>query len=175
MKRTFILFFTLVSIISAARNKAEIREIIDESGRKFYTIKLNSYDPNEYYDPYDVCFVEAQDIFVSVKDKIEDAEETGKRAEKDFENKIRVLYEKNKDYMWERFPDYRYTFEEVYKEVRGRSIRMDYYDHIDNIFTCTIEAEVVKKLKSNKFYRKPYILGYIYIDDETKHKIAGSD
>ena len=109
-----------------------------------------------------------------MKSKIEDAEETGKRAEKDFENKIRVLYEKNKDYMWERFPDYRNTFEEVYKEVRGRSIRMDYYDHIDNIFTCTIEAEVVKKLKSNKFYRKPYILGYIYIDDETKNKIVES-
>lgn len=175
MKRTFILLFTLVSIISAARNKAEIREIIDESGRKFYTIKINLYDPNEEYNPYDVCFVEAQNIHTSMKSKIEDAEETGKRAEKDFENKIRVLYEKNKDYMWKHFPDYKYTFEEVYEEVRRRSSRISFYDEIDNIYTSSIDAMIADKLKENKFYKKPYILGYLYIDDETKYKIVNSN
>ena len=169
MKQTILLLVTLLCIIATAN--AQMTEYNADSGHKFYYINVKYGERVEWHDR---TFVLAQDIYASIQSKIDKAEDTQERAEKDFENKIRVLYEKNKDYMWERFPDYKYTFEEVYKEVRGRSIRMDYYDHIDNIFTCTIEAEVVKKLKSNKFYRKPYILGYIYIDDETKNKIVES-
>lgn len=170
MKRTLILFFTLVCIISYSN--AQMTEYIADSGHKFYYIDVKYGERVEWQDR---TFVLAQDIYTSIQSNINKAEDTQEIAEKEFKNKIENLYNKNKDYMWERFPDYKYTFEEVYKEVRGRSIRMDYYDHIDNIFTCTIEAEVVEKLKSNKFYHKPYILGYLYIDDETKHKIVNSN
>lgn len=169
MKQTILLLVTLLCIIATAN--AQMTEYIADSGHKFYYINVKYGERVEWHDR---TFVLAQDIYASIQSKIDKAEDTQERAEKDFKNKIETLYNKNKDYMWKHFPDYKYSFEEVYKEVRGRSIRMDYYDHIDNIFTCTIEAEVVKKLKSNKFYRKPYILGYIYIDDETKNKIIES-
>lgn len=170
MKRTFILFFTLVSIISIAN--AGLYIYIDESGREFYLYKRVC---GEAYNGWDVCFVEAQNITTSMRSEIEYAEETGKRAEKDFENKIRVLYEKNKDYMWEHFPDYKYTFEEVYKEVRSLSMRTNHYDRIDNVYVCVIDAMIVSKVDKKKFYKKPYILGYIYKDNETKNKIVNSN
>ena len=77
--------------------------------------------------------------------------------------------------MWERFPDYKYTFEEVYKEVRSLSMRTNYYDRIDNVYVCVIDAMIVSKVDKKKFYKKPYILGYIYKDNETKNKIVNSN
>lgn len=169
MKQTIILLVTLLCIISTAN--AQMTEYIADSGHKFYYINVKYGDHIERYDD---AFVLAQDIFTNVHSTLDEAEKVKERVEKDYKDQIEALYNKNKDYMWEHFPDYKYTFEEVYEEVRAHSWKTNYRDFDDNTFTCTIQLLIAGKLKENKLFSKPYILGYIYIDDETKNKIVES-
>ena len=168
MKQTIIMFFILTCIVPNAN--AQMYEYIADSGQKFYGYKHKYGEPCNMQE---VNFVEAQEIFTSIQsESLDNVEEVQERAEQDFRDKIEALYNKNKAYMWEHVPDCRYTFEEVYQEVRKHSFRIDYRDSIDSVFTCVINAHIVYKLNVNKFYSKPYILGYLYIDEETKNKIV---
>lgn len=169
MKRIFSLiclsfFFVCNSFCGGVYDeKTEMLVYTSDSGHKFYYfapgIKNVTRD--------EARFVTAQDVYVSeYGDEPCNNDEVKKAAEEAFKNEVRKLYNKNKDYMWEHFPDKKYTFDEVYQIIRSLAWKTSIH-HMDGVFECSIELNISFRLQGEnmtKFEKYPYIMGYIYKD-----------
>ena len=171
MKKIFTIICLMALCVSNVRS--EIYKYISDSGHVFYySVFTLGYEPTGHEEAY---FLNAQGINVEMEaSKMEE-------AKKAFSDSIRVLYEENKDYMWEHFPEYKYTFEEVKKFVEKHSTTTILCDYGIVSIDFNIRFRFAGYNNRKEVERDyPYILGYLYrkvkfMSDGTRCKIQSLD
>ena len=157
-KLLLILFFCAICIVPI---NAVLYEYISDSGRAFYY-----YIEPETDDEIELVNSQILDVRISTKDPDFSKEALTCEAKKQYKDLVYALYVKNKDYMWRNFPQYRYTFEEVYEMIYKFTYITTYYGFHGN--TCEVYVKfdtpsiISRKNSLDKLAKYPYVLGYIY-------------
>lgn len=168
-------FITIICLMAlcVSNVRSEIYKYISDSGHVFYYSVCDVGYTGVTWD--EAYFLNAQGIHV-------DAEVSKKEeAKKAFNDSVRALYEENKDYMWEHFPEHKYTFEEVRAFVGKHSTTTILCDYGIVLIDFDIRFHLAGYGSRKEIERDyPYILGYLYrkvkfMSDGTRCKIQSLD
>jgi hypothetical protein len=140
---------------------AELHEYISDTGDIFYY----STSPTSDNESNLVCS-QIIDVSVATKSQNYSKEEALYIAKEEYKELIYELYLKNKDYMWDNFAQYRYTFNDAFEMIYKLSYVMTYYGFDNNVCEVYIKLDIPNIISTNngrkKLARYPYILGYVY-------------
>ena len=168
-------FITIICLMAlcVSNVRSENYKYISDSGHIFYYSVNGLGDKSVTED--EAHFLNAQDITIVMEaSKKEEARNA-------LYDSVRVLYEENKDYMWEHFPEHKYTFEEVKAFVHKHSTTMTLCDDDIVIVNLDIRFRLARYFNRKEIERDyPYILGYLYkkvkfMSDGTRCKIQSLD
>lgn len=157
--------FSIICIFALFQSQAfaVIYEYISDSGRAFYY-----YIEPETEDEVDLVNAQILDVRISTKDPNFSKEALTCEAKKQYKDLVYALYVKNKDYMWRKFPQYRYTFDEVYEMIYSFTYITTYYGFHGNTCEVYVKLDVPSIISRDNSLKKlsmyPYLLGYIYKD-----------
>lgn len=168
-------FITIICLVAlcVSNVRSEIYKYISDSGHVFYYSVTGLGYTGVTKD--EAHFLNAQDITIVMEASKKE------EARKAFNDSVRALYEENKDYMWEHFPEHKYTFEEVRAFVGKCSTTTILCDDDIVIINLDIRFRLVRYNNRKEIERDyPYILGYLYrkvkfMSDGTRCKIQSLD
>jgi hypothetical protein len=160
MKKIFIF---ILCILCQSQAFAVLREYISDGGRVFYYFTRPQTD-----DEIELVNSQILDVSVTTNDTNFCREQLLYKAKMQYKRLVYQLYLKNKEYMWCRFPEYHYTFNEVYEMVYKLSYVTTYYGFNGNTCEVYIKLDIPSIISTKngieKLKKYPYLLGYIYKD-----------
>ena len=167
MKR-FITLFILCVLYFTEMHAVFICMYVSDSGHEFYYTKSGNSGYNPTKDEIEFIAAQVVEVVISTQDPNYNKDEMVAQARQAFKDSIRVLYNANKEYMWTHFPEYKYTFDEVFDIVRKFSSTMVTIGLFGD--ACSVDVGMdIRSMVGSDVVRKrveqyPYILGYLYKD-----------
>ena len=165
MRKIYALMYLLLLPLFSVRAE-KLCEYISDSGHRFYYI--NNREGEDVIDDDVISFVNSQGVFVVLNTKSKDynEKEMVNEARRMFGDSIVALYIKNYAYMWETFPQYKYTYEEIYSIVNKFATTMTFTGYCGYEFEVEVSLDIRSILTSElcrkRIEKYPYFLGYLY-------------
>lgn len=166
-----ICYFILVFLLNFANcYSSNICLYVSDSGHEFYYVNYSPNSDKHKITLDEVDFINAQGVFIESlsKDPNFNEEIMIQEVRKEFYDSITVLYNKNKEYMWEHFPQHKYTYDEfisIIKKFAGIMIFIGRSEYKCEVYmSLNIRTILSAKNSRSRIEEYPYILGYLYKD-----------